>query len=216
MSAAQNGPLTLWQNPGWGSAIVEMQAAYYGLPLTLKEAGDVYDPGPLRSALAAVNPLCQIPTLVLPGGEIVTESAAITLLMADLAQSDALVPGPADPNRAAFLRWLIFLVAAIYPTFVYGDSPARFVPEDQAEALQARMMEERSTLWRLAERQAAARGGPWFLGSRLSALDLYLAAMVHWRPREAWFAAECPTLMAAAQAAARLPGVAPAYARNFG
>ncbi len=210
------GTLTLWQNPGWGSAIVEMQAGFYGLPLTLETAGDVFDDAADRARLAGINPLMQVPTLVLPGGEVVTESAAMTLLLADLARSDDLVPGPGARDRAAFLRWLIFLVAAIYPTFVVGDSPARWVPPSQADALQVRMIEERQRLWRIFEAEARGRKGPWFLGARMSAIDLYLAAMVHWRPRQDWFAAECPRLLAAATAAAALPGVAPAHRRNFG
>jgi GST-like protein len=192
-----------------------MQAGFYGVPLTLIDAGDVFEGAADRARLAAVNPLMQIPTLVLPGGEVVTESAAMTLLLADLAGSDALVPGPGAVERAAFLRWLMFLVAAIYPTHAYGDSPERYVPGAQAETFQARMIEERKRLWRIVEAEAARRGGPWFLGGRLSAIDLYSAAMVHWRPRQAWFAAECPCVFSAAKAAANLPGVAAAYARNF-
>jgi GST-like protein len=207
--------LTLWQNPGWGSAIVEMQAGFYGLPLVLTEAGDVFEGEADRARLAAINPLMQIPTLVLPGGEVVTESAAMTLLFADLAGSDALVPGPGSPERAAFLRWLIFLVAAIYPTFIFGDVPERYVPVAQADGLKARMIEERQRLWRIVEAEAVQRGGPWFLGARLSAIDIYFAAMVQWRPGQAWFAAECPHVFKAAEAAAQLPGVAAAYARNF-
>lgn len=208
--------LTLWQNPGWGSAIIEMQAGFYGLPLTLETAGDIFDNDLDRARLARLNPLMQVPTLVLPGGQVVTESAAMTLLLADMAQSDDLVPGPGSKDRAAFLRWLIFLVAAIYPTFVVGDSPGRYIASEQADALQARMIEERQRLWRIFEAETGNRHGPWFLGARLSAIDLYLAAMVHWRPRQDWFSAECPHLFAIATAAARLPGVQDAHARNFG
>jgi GST-like protein len=207
--------MTLWQNPGWGSTVVEMQAEFYGMPLTLVEAGDLFKGAADRARLAPLNPIMQIPTLVLPGGEVVTESAAITLLFADMAGSDTLVPRPGAPERAAFLRWLIFLVAAIYPTFVFGDLPERYVPAAQADGLKERMNEERRKLWRVVEAEAMRRGGPWFLGGRMSAIDIYLAAMVRWTPGQAWFAAECPHVFSAGEAAARLPGVAAAFARNF-
>lgn len=206
--------LVLWQNPGWGSAIVEVQAAFYGLPVRLTEAGDLFDDAAARQRLAALNPLCQIPTVQLPDGTVMTESAAITLYLADLTGSEALVPGPMAPERAAFLRWLIFLVAAIYPTFVFGDMPERYVAADQGPALQARMIEERQRLWRVVE--AAASDGPWFLGTRFSALDLYISCMVHWRPRRDWFAAECPKLSRIAATTAALPQVAAVMDRNFG
>ena len=61
----------------------------------------------------------------------------------------------------------------------------------------------------------AAAGAPWFLGARRSALDIYLAVMTKWRPRRDWFAAHAPKLLAAADAAAALPAVAPVMARNF-
>lgn len=208
--------LILWQNPGWGSSIIEMQAGFYGLPLRLELAGDTYDAGPLRDRLAAVNPLMQIPTLILPDGQVMTESAAITLLLADLTGNDALVPAPGDADRAGFLRWLIYLVAAIYPTHAFGDNPDRHVPKDQADTFQQAMFAERKRLWQVVEAEAARRGGPWFLGPRLSAIDLYFAAMVHWRPRQDWFARHCPNVFASGSAAARLPGVEPAYLRNFG
>ena len=134
-------PPVLWQTEGWGSAIVEVQAVLYGLPLRLEAAGDLFEDSAARDRLAAVNPLCQIPTMLLPGGAVMTESAAITLHLADLTGSDVLVPGPDAAERAAFLRWLVFLVAAIYPTFIFGDRPERYVAPDQGERLQMRMIE---------------------------------------------------------------------------
>jgi len=46
-----------------------------------------------------------------------TESAAMVLYAADLAPSAGLVPGAGEASRPAFLRWLIYLVASVYPTF---------------------------------------------------------------------------------------------------
>ncbi|SQB39792.1 glutathione S-transferase [Citrobacter koseri] len=39
--------------------------------------------GPQRDLLQKLNPLCQIPTLALENGEIMTESAAIALMILD-------------------------------------------------------------------------------------------------------------------------------------
>ena len=90
-------------------------------------AGDVFDDAKARKALAAINPLAQTPTMLPDDGQIATESAAMTLLIADLGASTALLPAPGEVERAAFLRWLAFLVAAIYPAFSYADAPTRFV-----------------------------------------------------------------------------------------
>lgn len=220
--------VVLYQNPGWGSAIVEAQLAVYAMPVRLVPAGGTRDPQAVARAMAEVNPLGQVPALVLPGGGVMTETAAMTLHLADLAQSDVLVPGPEAAERAAFLRWLVFLVAAVYPSFAYGDVPTRFVPEPGAAAFQARVIEHRKAMWRVLEAAAASSfgSGPWFLGpwflgarflgARFSAIDVYLAVMTRWRPGPAWFQAETPRLWAAGAAAAGRAEVAPVMARNFG
>lgn len=208
--------LTLYENPGWGSAIVEAQLVFYGLPHRLIRAGDVYDDPQARAALLAINPLAQIPTLRLADGEVMTESAAMTLYLADLAGSTALVPEPGAPERPAFLRWLVYLVAAVYPAFTFGDVPTRFVSEAEVPAYAARVAAYKADTWRIVEAEAARRGGPWFLGARMSAIDIFLAVMVHWRPGKDWFAAEAPHLSAIAARTAALPVLAPVMARNFG
>ncbi|GAB4034975.1 MAG: glutathione S-transferase [Rubrivivax sp.] len=201
-------------NPGWGSAIVEAQLAVYGLPYRYEASGDLFASEAAREKLRPLNPLAQVPVLVLADGRVLTESAAITLFLADLTGRDTLVPGPQAPERAAFLRWLVFLVANVYPTFTYADDPARFVKADEAvqKAFRAEVDAYAQRLWGHVE---AAAGTPWFLGARFSALDLYLAVMTKWRPRRAWFADHAPKLLAAADAAAALPAVAPVMARNF-
>lgn len=206
-------PYVLHGNPGWGSAIVEAQLAWYGLPFRSEDVGDVFDSEEARQRLRPLNPLAQVPTLVLPDGQVMTESAAITLHLADRVGRDDLVPGPAAPERAAFLRWLVFLVANVYPTFTYGDVPTRFVKDEAAaKGFRAEVDAYEQRLWTAVEAAAAA---PWFLGQRLSAIDLFLAVMTHWRPRRAWFAQHAPKLHAAALAAEALPAVAPVLARHF-
>lgn len=207
---------TLYQMPGWGSAIVEMQLEHYGLPCRLVEAGDVFANAEARARLAAINPLAQVPTLILPSGAVMTESAAITLHLADVTGRDDLVPGPGAVERAAFLRWLVFLVANIYPTFTYADVPTRFVTDaGAAAAFRERLDLYQKDLWRQVACAVGEAGGPWFLGSRFSALDLYIAVMTRWRPREDWFAAEAPGLVSIARAVRNLPSVTKSFARNF-
>ncbi len=208
------GELVLHGQPGWGSAIVEAQLAVYGLPFRFEAVGDLFESAAARERLRLLNPLAQVPVLVGADGTVMTESAAITLHLADLTGRDDLVPGPQAAERPAFLRWLVFLVANVYPTFTYADDPARFVKADEAvrQAFRAEVDAHARRLWGMVE---AAAGGPWFLGSRFSALDLYLAVMTRWRPRRDWFAVHAPTLLAAADVAAALPAVAPVMARNF-
>lgn len=151
--------------------------------------------GPARDKLLALNPLGQVPTFVLPDGAVMTETAAIVLHVDDMHPEAGLLPRPGDPKRRDALRWLVFFVAAIYPTFTYGDSPAKWAGDAGGEALRASTNEHRKKLWKQLEGVAK---GPYFLGDTMSALDLYICVATCWRPRRAWFEANCPTLHAIA------------------
>jgi len=207
------GGFTLYGEPGWGSAIIEAQLAWYGLDFTFERTGDLFASQAAREKLARLNPLSQIPTLALPDGRILTESAAITLHLADLTGTDSLVPAAKAPERAEFLRWLIFIVANIYPTFTYADDPARFVTVESAQApFRASIDAYRERLWGIVEQAAEA---PWFLGERFSALDIYIALMTRWEPRRPWFATHCPRLTGIAERAEAEPRLIAVWRRNF-
>ena len=198
---------------GCGSVLVESAFALAGIPVEVEEV-DYSEGSPTRERLLAVNPLGQVPALVLPDGMVLTESLAILHYVNDLEPSVDLVPPPGDATRKAFYRWSVFLVAAVYPTFTYGDDPKKWVGDEAgAKQLRESSDEHRKAMWKALEAQAQ---GPWFLGERRSALDLYLAAMTRWRPGILWCAKNTPKLAAIAQRASELPEVAPIIARNFG
>ena len=126
--------LKLYAQPGWGSTLVEAQLAWYGIPCEIEDVGNLFKSQDARERLAKVNPLAQLPTLVLPDGRIMTESAAITLHLADTAPAGkSLVPTAPGAERDRFLRWLVFLVASIYPTFTIGDDTSRWLSDAAAQ-----------------------------------------------------------------------------------
>jgi GST-like protein len=193
--------------------LVEAQLAWYGLPYEIEDLDDLFKSTEARERLRPVNPLAQVPTLVLPDGQVLTESAAITLHLVDATQSADLVPAPRENVRPAFLRWLVFLVANIYPTFTYADDPARFVSVSAArDPFRAATDAYAQRLWKQVESQARA---PWFLGERFSALDIYVSVMTRWRPRRGWFETETPKLFAIAHRADVRPELAEVWKRNW-
>jgi GST-like protein len=204
---------TLIGAPGWGSAIAEALLELSGLPYLVEDI-DASKPTSESKRLTSLNPLAQVPTLLLPDGAVMTESAAIVLHLADRAPGAELAPPPGDATRAAFLRWLVFIVANVYPMYTVGDDPSRFV---SGEAAQKELREStdayRAKSWRIVEANIVPR--PWFLGTRFSALDVYAKVMTHWRPRRDWFKDNCPKLMSVALAADKEPRLAKVWQRNF-
>ena len=203
----------LFGRPGWGSVIVEAQLAALGLPFDYETVPDLFRSEEARRNLAQHNPLAQLPTLQLPDGSILTESAAITLHLAEATGRGDFVPAIEDASRPQFLRWLVFLVANVYPTFTYADDPHRFVPDaTAAKQFRAAVDEYRCRLWRIVE---AATDVPWFLGERFSALDIYVKTMTHWRPGTKWFERNTPKLAAIAARAAEDPRFGAVWEHNF-
>jgi len=193
---------------GWGSAITEGMLALAGQDYEFVDV-DGYDrPGHARDRLAAVNPLVQVPTLVLDDGAVMTETAAIALMLADRA------PGLAPPvntlERARFYRLLVWLVANVYPTFTYGDHPERWT-SSAAEELGASTARHRETLYQWLEEQVAE---PFVLGDALCALDLYVAVMATWEPHAPWFEQNTPKLARVAERTRRVPVLAAVMQAN--
>lgn len=209
--APEPAPWRVFTASGWGSAIAEAVLTIAGIPYERDEV-EPSEPGPGRDRLRAANPLGQLPTIVLPGGDVLTESAAIVLHAADIAPEAGLVPASGAPERTVFLRWLAFLVAAVYPTFTYGDDPSRWV-KTAGDELRRSTDDHRKALWQQVE---SAVTGPWFLGERFSALDVYVAVMTRWRPGRKWFEERCPRLSTIAKALDARPDLADVWSRNFG
>ena len=197
---------------GCGSAIVESAFALANIPLQYEEV-DYSAGSPTRERLLAVNPLGQVPVLLLPDGGVMTESLAMIHHVNDLAPKARLIPAKGDAERVPFYRWAVFVVAALYPTWTYGDEPAKWVEDTQgARQLRESTDAHRKKLWAQVEEVA---GEPFFLGARMTALDLYIASMTRWRPGVLWFAKHAPKLSAIAKTTSAIPKVADVIKRNF-
>ena len=192
---------------GCGSVLAEAALILAGVSYTREEV-DYEHPTP---EFLALNPLGQVPTIVMDDGSIMTETAAFAIWLDGEHPRAHLLPPIGNPLRAQALRWLIYLVAAVYPTFTYGDQPSKWVG-DAGEALRVSSNAHRERCWQQLE---SAAKGPWFLGDRVSMLDVYIAVMTHWRPRREWFAANAPKLHTIAVALDTDPRLRPLWDANF-
>ena len=205
--------MKLYGEPGWGSVLTEAQLVWYGIDYDFERVGDLFKSPAARQKISEINPIGQIPALVMADGTVMTESAAITLYLAELTGNETLVPAAGSVARAEFLRWLIFIVTNVYPTYTYGDVPSRLVAgREGQESFQKAVNEYAVKMYLVLEIHAQQ---PWFLGERFSALDIYICTMTRWRPGRAWFAKNAPKLFSIATATEALDSLQATWQRNF-
>lgn len=161
----------------------------------------------------SLNPSGKIPALRLPEGDIVTESAAILLTLADHFPQSGLLPAQGVPARASAYRWLAFMASEIYPFVEIEDYPGRFAPEGrQAEALREVARGRVRERMLLIERMLA---GPYFLASGFCLLDIYAAMFSRWSVGREWRERNLPRLNGLADTVSRRPAIAPVWKRHF-
>ena len=162
-------------------------------------------------AFLAVNPSGKLPALKLPSGEIVTETVALLLTIAERHPGAALLP--ADSAQA--LRWIAFLASEVYPIVEIYDYPSRFVPEGEAaEALRHKALERVRERMLVVERAVAE---PWLLESGFSAADLYVAMFSRWQEcrLDGWREAHLPKICAIATALSQRPSITAVWKSHF-
>ncbi|BEA35787.1 glutathione S-transferase [Escherichia coli] len=148
--------------PGWGTTISEMMLTLADIPYQFVDVSGFDHEGTSRDLLKTLNPLCQIPTLALENDEIMTETAAIALMVLD--RRPDLAPPVGRTERQQFQRLLVWLVANVYPTFTFADYPERWAP-DAPEQLKKNVIEYRKSLYIWLNSQLTAE--PYAFGEQL-------------------------------------------------
>ena len=186
--------LTLYGAKGSGAVAVEAALRLAGQDYDLIDSY-TFDPDDRESGdkVLAANPMRQVPALVLQSGEIVTESAAILVWLAEQHPGARLGPPPGDAKRAQFLRWMSFVSSAIYSLYWVKDDPSRLVPDRAGHAaLEQRVLDRIAGCWAIMEGQVAP--GRYLLGDELSVLDLYVAVVSRFNPRRERFYEVAPRM----------------------
>ncbi len=202
----------LYAKKGAGSAAVEAVLAVCGADYRIedlqRDAG-----GQFPAILREVNPKGEVPTLILPDGAIMTESAAILIHLADIFPGAALAPATFSPLRPHYLRWMVFLATTVYMSDLRMFYPERYTVEPAGAAgIKAKAVAgmERE----LAILSDAIGEGPFILGAAMSAVDIYAAMLVTWAPDVAALFARHPNLKVLHDRVAAVPAIAKVWARN--
>ena len=208
-----HAPLTLYGAPASGAVAVEAALTLLGQPYTLID-GATWAEEAARDRVATSNPMRQIPTLVLPDGEVMTESAAILIYLADLDPATSLAPALQDPKRRQFLRWMLYVSSAIYALhWIKPDVRRIGAPAALRDAVVEAVHERIAFCWANMDRQLTP--GRYLLGDDLTVLDLYVAVVSRFGPWRERFAEVAPGMAAAVHRVDTEPRLAALWRERF-
>jgi glutathione S-transferase len=176
--AEEDSPVyALYYFPGNASLLPHMMLREIGAPFELhlvdRASNAQKSPEYLR-----LNPNGRIPVLV-DGGLVLYETAAIALHLCDRHPDAGLAPPPGTPERSLFYRWMVHLTntpQAEYRSWFYPHE--HVADEAAAPAVKAAAETRLNGMFdRIADQLGA---GPWLLGERFSAADLFLFMLIRW------------------------------------
>ena len=119
-------------------------------------------------AFLALNPMGKLPTIE-HRGTVVTETAAIIAYLADTFPQAGLAPAPGEPARGAYYRWLFFGAGCFEPALL-DKMMKRPEVERKAAVGWGSYDDVLTTL------KTALATGPYLLGEKFTAADLYIGS----------------------------------------
>lgn len=162
--------LTFYHSPNTRSTatmiLLEELGAPYELRLLDNKKGEQREP-----AYLAINPMGKVPAIV-HEGQLVTETVAIFIHLADAFPAMGLAPAIGDPLRGAYLRWMVYYAAAFEPAVV-----DKAMKREQAPLAMSPYGDFDTMLKTLTDQLDR---GPFILGDHYSAADVLWATGLGW------------------------------------
>lgn len=171
------GKYRLYGRRGAGSLAPQMLLEEIGAPYELfwfsKTPADL-------EALRRINPAGKIPSLVLPDGTAVAESAAILIHLTNAHPQAGLAPSAGSTAHARFLQWMVFLSANLYEAALRYYYSERYSTAGAAgaPAIKAQAVADYGAHLERVHRELS----PYVLGEQFSAADPYLHMLAGWYP----------------------------------
>lgn len=161
--------IVFYHNPRSRSQMVhwmleEAAAPYRIVPIDF-EKGEHKTP-----SFLAMNPMGKLPTIV-HRGVVVTETAAIIAYIADAFPAAGLAPSVGDALRGAYYRWLFFGAGCFEPALL-----DRMMNRPEVERKSAVGWGSYDEV--VAALEGALATGPWLLGDKFSAADVYVGSEI--------------------------------------
>jgi glutathione S-transferase len=163
--------IVFYTNPMSRGRIVHWMLEEVGVPYRTELLS--FDKNEHKSpAYLAINPMGKVPAIV-HRGVVVTEAAAICAYLADAFPKAGLAPALDDPARGTYLRWMFFGAGCVEPAII-----DRMLQRPDASRPMALGYGSYDATLNALEK--AVTPGPFVLGDRFSAVDVYLASQIGW------------------------------------
>lgn len=123
-----------------------------------------------------IHPLGHVPALR-DGDQVLLESAAICMHLADRFPDKGLAPVPGTAARGRYYQWILFAMTTVEPplvTIFENRTGRRAHPPEVLEATQGRLKEVAAVV------ETALGDAPFILGQDFSAADVVLGATLSW------------------------------------
>jgi glutathione S-transferase len=202
---------------GSGGFVIEAALTLAGLDFDYTPLTSVADTA-IASLVEDLNPWGQVPILMTPQGDTLSEVAAMIIWLAQNEPACRQGPDLWVEEQAAFMRWSVFLAVNVYEGILRDSYPQRFIDldslatvshDDATLALRHAAEKRVHAALRVIEKQLRTR--TFLLGTKLSMCDLFLAMLYAWHNEKP----DLPNCTRITQAVAQHPVVAPIWHRNF-
>ena len=207
---------TLYGKKGSGSATTQAALEIAGAPYKMIETAS-WEPNEEFHDLLRLNPLGQIPTLVLPDSSVMSESGAILIHLGDAYPHSGLLPRESSA-RAQSLRGLVFIAANCYAAISIIDFPERWCSDaDNDDVVKERIRAgTRARLhrhWEMFADLFPAR--PFLGGESLGALDIHAAVVSKWAGTRKHLEEHRPQFYQTLMRIEAHPKLAPVFAQHW-
>ena len=197
-----------------GSVAIEIALDLCGIEYRLVKAA-TWEEGEGLNELTKANPLHQLPTLKLPDGSILTESAAILIHLGLQFPAANLLPSDSI-RRAQIIRGLVFIAANCYPAISVIDYPMRWcldADDNTNERIRAGAKERLHAHWEIFADQFPAT--PFLNGEQAGALDILAAVVSKWSGTRQHLQKSRPDFYATLERIEKLPVFADVFAKRW-
>ncbi len=129
-----------------------------------------------------LNPHGRIPTLVFDD-QVIIESAAISIYLADKHPQTQLSPPVDHPDRASYIQWMVYITNTLQETMVLKLYTYKYTDDPNcSDQVASRASSKLNMIISFIEKSLGRTEGPFFLGSGLSTADIYLHMLTAWDP----------------------------------